>query len=42
MNKQHMKAKGSCVNNCLEVPRSVKDDFLKEKVLDFEYHVSRE
>lgn len=37
MNKQHMKAKGYCVNNCLEVPRSVKEDFLKEKVLDSEY-----
>lgn len=42
MNKQLMKAKGYCVNNCLEVPRSVKDDFLEEKVLDFEYNVSGE
>lgn len=40
MNKEHMKTKGYCVNNCLEVPKSVKG-FLKENFLDSECNVSR-
>lgn len=31
MNKQHMKAKEYWVNNYVDVPRSVKERFLKEK-----------
>lgn len=40
MNKQYMKTKRYCVNNCSEVPRSVKEGFLKEKNVDFEYNSS--
>lgn len=42
MNKQYMKAKRYYVNNCSEVPRSVKEGVLKEKNVDFEYNVSGE
>jgi hypothetical protein len=34
MNSQQGNAKGYCLNNCLEVPKSVTEGFLKEELLD--------
>lgn len=40
MNNQDRNAKGYCVNNCLELPRSATENFKKETMLDFKYNVS--